>query len=133
MGPGAAPLCNGHSVTKVTPQELVMGEMARLPIDLVWGSPPIEEDISETAYVSWLRKTLHGLHDYARTQLGTSIQIVKDRVDKGQFGKPYKEGDVVWLLKGEFSSGARKFQRKYQVPFIVRDRPSDVSYETHKE
>ena len=117
-----------HSATKITPQELVMGELARLPMDLIWGPPPIEEYISETTYVSWLRKTLHNIHEYARIQLETSIQVVKDRVDKGQCGKPYVKGDLVWLLKGEFSAGSRKFQRKYQGPFVVLEKPSDVSY-----
>ena len=50
-------------------------------MDLIRGPPPIEEDISETAYVSWLRKTLHNLHDYARTQLETSIQVIVKYLD----------------------------------------------------
>ena len=117
-----------HSATKVLPQEMIFGEPARLPVDLVWGAPPTLEDVDEQTFVGDLRRQLHSIQEYARVNLEASIQTSKDFVDKGQFGKPHQVGDLVWLLKGEFSSGSRKFQRKYEGVFVVKDRPTFVSY-----
>ena len=127
-----------HASTKVTPQQMVMGESARVSLDLAWGAPPIVEDLEEAEYVSWLREVLYDIHDYALTHLNVSIQTMKDRFDKGQFGKPYVKEDLVWKLKGKFESGSRKFQRRYDGIYIILEKMSNTAYlikhlKTHKE
>ena len=117
-----------HATTKVTPQQMVMGESARVSLDLAWGAPPIVEDIEEVDYVAWLRETLYDIHDYALEKMNKSIQITKDRFDKGQFGKPYVKDDLVWKLRGKFESGSRKFQRFYDGIYIVLEKVSNTSY-----
>ena len=124
--------------TKCIPQEMAMGEIARVSLDLVWGPPPIVEDLDEPDYVAWLRDTMYDIHDYALKTLSHTIQTTKDRFDKGQFGSPYKKDDLVWKLKGRFETGSRKFQRKYEGIFIVLEKQTNVSYliqhlKTHKK
>ena len=118
-----------HASTKCTPQEMVMGpDPVRLPLDFAWGAPPIVEDIDEPDYVAFLREAMYDIHDYALTNLNTSLATSKDRFDKGQFGKPYKKGDLVWRLKGRFDAGSRKWQKRYDGVFIVVEQLSNTSY-----
>lgn len=117
-----------HSTTKFTPQQMVMGEAARVSLDLAWGAPPIVEDLEEADYISWLRETLYDIHDYALHTMNKTIQLTKDRFDKGQFGQPYIKDDLVWRLRGKFEMGSRKFQRRYDGVYIVLERCSNTSY-----
>ena len=116
------------AATKCTPQQMAMGESARVSLDLAWGAPPIVEDLEEQEYVAWLRETMHEIHDYALKTMAHTIQTTKDRFDKGQFGKPYQKDDLVWKLKGKFESGSRKFQRRYEGIYIVLEKKSNTSY-----
>ncbi|KAL5256508.1 hypothetical protein ACHWQZ_G011677 [Mnemiopsis leidyi] len=128
-----------HSSTKCTPFDMVMGPDAiRLPLDFAWGAPPVVEDIDEPDYVAFLRDAMYDIHDYALTNLNSSLVTTKDRFDKGQFGKPYEKDDLVWKLKGRFESGSRKFQKRYDGIYRVREKLSNTSYliqhlKTHKE
>ena len=128
-----------HSSTKCTPGDMVMGpDSIRLPLDFAWGPPPVVEDIDEPDYVAFLREAMYDIHEYALTNLNSSLTTTKDRFDKGQFGKPYDKDDLVWKLKGRFESGSRKFQKRYDGIYIVREKLSNTSYriqhlKTHQE
>ena len=107
---------------------MVIGEPARLAIDLLWGKPPTAAEEDDCDFVIDLRNTLHSVHDYARNKMDVSIKSTKDLVDKGQYGEPYEVGDHVWLLRGTFDTGSRKFERKYEGIFRVEEKVANVGY-----
>ena len=116
------------ATTGICPFKLMFGHNPRLPVDMVFGQPPMAEELPEYEYNVWLEDTMYALNEQARNNLIAAMQSTKDRADKRRFGKPLQKGDFVWLLKGAFESGSRKFQRAYTGPFKVVIKLSDTSY-----
>ena len=114
--------------TGLSPFKLMFGTNARLPVHFLFGQPPLAEDLPEYEYNIWLEETLYGLEEQARTKLNSTIQGMKAYTDKRQFGKPLEPGQYVWLLKGAFEKGCRKFARQYTGPYKVKEKRSNATY-----
>ena len=108
---------------------MMFGEDPRLPMDLVFGRPPLSNEISDYEYVNWLEDTLHELHDKARATTDKRVRAIKDYHDRGQRGKPFETGDMVWILKPVPDKGQRKWQRRYLGPYRVVTKISNTTYQ----
>ena len=85
-----------HASTGYTPFFLIFGRQARLPIDLMYGTRENNE-LSTSDYATQLKKCLDKAYRRAREKLHTSHRCQKECYDKRIHGKPFKEGDLVWL------------------------------------
>ena len=114
--------------TGIAPFKLMFGHNARLPVHFIFGEPPLAENVPEFEYNMWLEETFYQLEHQARTKLQASMQSIKDYADRKQFGKPLQPGTFVWLMKGAFERGCRKFSRKFSGPYKVHEKQSNTTY-----
>ena len=75
---------------------LVFGRQATLPIDLMYGTGENNE-LSTSDYAIHLKMSLDEAYRIAREKLRTSHRHQKECYVKHIHGKPFKEGDLVWL------------------------------------
>ena len=114
--------------TGIAPFKLMFGANSRLPVHFIFGQPPIVEELPEFEYNIYLEEMLYQIEHQARTKLQASMQSIKDYADRKQFGKPLQQGQYVWLMKGAFEKGTRKFSRNYTGPFRVKEKLSNTTY-----
>ena len=117
------PLCMAYntsvqSTTGFTPFSLMFGRQARMPIDVMYGSPN-EEEKSPSEHTANLRERLESAYRRVREQMNQRLDRQKYFYNKKIHGKPYSIADLVWLhstvvlspefWSGEFWSGGPKF------------------------
>ena len=129
------PLCMAyntsvHPTTGFTPFYLMFGRQARMPIDVMFGTPTDEDSHkSPSQHAAELRKHLESAYRRVREQMGHQLERQKDYYDKKVHGKPYSEGDFVWLYSPVVPRGrARKLHRPWTGPFVVNKKLSDSTY-----
>ena len=72
-----------HESTGLSPNMMIFGNEATLPVDLMVGAPP-RHDLRykcRVEYVEWLRKTIARAHESARKQLGVTAKHQKNYYD----------------------------------------------------
>ena len=114
-----------HSSTQFTPAQLMFGRQLRLPIDLVYGSPPTEF-VSPAEYVTQLSKSLHHSFDTARRNDNAAHHSQKDHYDLRQRGTAFQVGDSVWLLEPGMR---RKLQPPWTGPYRIVHVSPPTSYD----
>ena len=83
---------------------LMFGQQARIPLDVIFGSP-----IPELWMTSLnLSKSLEQAYELARDHLGTAAERQKEHYDWRVHGEPYKVGDQVWLHNPVVPRGSSK-------------------------
>ena len=107
---------------------MVFGRNPILTHSLLWGPLPVPEDIPEYEYNRFLEEALYEIHIQAKEKMQASMQAVKNRADLKSYGDTFQEGTYVWLLKGPFQKGCRKFARKYDGPYKIMKTCSPSSY-----
>ena len=109
-----------------SPNLMMLGREVELPIDLVFGKPPDENNLSESGYVTILRQKLETAHEYARYQLQKSANRQKKNYDHRVHCDKFAVGDFVWLLFSIRKKGlSPKLQRRWIGPFLVISVLSD--------
>ena len=82
--------------TGFSPFYLMFGRQARVPIDIMYGTPtPPMTPVTE--YAACLKQRLENAYDQVRGTMGNSLDREKDLYDKRIHGKPLATGDKVWL------------------------------------
>ena len=119
-----------HPTTGFTPFYLMFGRQARMPIDVMFGTPTDEDSHkSPSQHAAELRKHLESAYRRVREQMGHQLERQKDYYDKKVHGKPYSEGDFVWLYSPVVPRRrARKLHRPWTRPFVVNKKLSDSTY-----
>ena len=120
-----------HESTKCTPNEMMLGRNAELPIDILFGSPPANSSLVKVSkYVEDLSERLELVHKYAREKLNVSSEKQKRNYDHRADKKPpYERGDAVWLFNPHRKKGITpKFDLPWEGPFLVLERLSDVTF-----
>ena len=121
--------------TGFTPFYLMFGRQARIPVDVMYGSPVVES--SPSTYANALRKSLTTAYNQVRVKMDAQFQRQKQFYDKKVHGKPYKVGDLVWLYSPAVPPGqSKKLHHAWSGPFKIIKQLSDATYriaDTHEK
>lgn len=116
-----------NPTTSHSPFYLMFGRQARMSIDVTYSQPG--EDLSPQKHVAELQKLLESAFYRVKEQIGHKLDRQKAFYDKRIHGKPYAEGELVWLHSPVVSkSQGRKLHRPRTGPFKLVRKLSDVTY-----
>ena len=120
-----------HSSTGYTPFFLTFGAEARLPPDIVFGSPALDSTISNLSNtrtsngsISFLLKSfslLSGIFTLVRENLKSFHQREKDHYDLGAVERVFRVGDKVRVRIKSRQKGHAKFLSEWSEPHEVLD------------
>ena len=85
-----------QSTTGYTPFYLMFGRKARIPADVMFGTNTTAEQTTNE-YAANLRAKLQASYHQVREHFNAKHVRQKDFYDQRVHGKPYVEGDFVWL------------------------------------
>lgn len=87
-----------HDSTGCTPNQLMLGREANLPLDIMMGPPPRGQDKYRCAveYVEWVRQATMGAYERAHSTLKKTARRQKRNYDVRVQQTEYKVGDFVW-------------------------------------
>ena len=109
-----------HETTKATPFSLMFGREVQLPIDIMFGKPLGVTTTSTSEYARALEQRLVAAYEHVREHLGIEQRRHKQLYDRKVAGKPYKEGDSVWLYCPAVPQGhSKKLHACWKGPYTV--------------
>ena len=118
-----------QSSTGYTPFFLMFGREARLPIDIMYGSCP-QEVASPSTYAAQLKSSLQQAFTQVRDNMSAAHNRQKEHYDRHIHGKPFQQGDLVWLHNNAVPSGqSRKLHCPWSGPYIVLKQLTDCTYQ----
>ncbi len=123
-----------HDSTKIAPAEAMLGRQTEIPIDLVVGPPPGDEDKMDLPeYVQKLKDKIEYTHDVIRKSSIIATDTQKRSYDHRVTKEKYKVGDAVWLHNPARRRGlSPKLSRPWEGPFTVTAKLSDVTFRIQK-
>ena len=120
-----------HPTTGYTPFFLMFGRLAKMPIDIMYGTP-VPEESTASKYATSLKRNLKAAYKHVRDQMGHKQDRQKELYDRRVHGKPFEPGDLVWLHCPVVPRGqSRKLHRPWTGPFQVVRKLSDATYRIH--
>jgi hypothetical protein len=120
-----------HSSTGFTPNMMIRGREAALPITVVHGDPNrVDEQRDPDDYVHQLQETLEITHEAARRILGRAAVYQKRSYDHRATERPQlRAGQPVWVLNLKGKTGvSKKLQSPWKPGAVVLKRLDDVNY-----
>ena len=111
-----------HATTKYIPYELAFNRRPRCPFDPV---PPTITLTKPNDYWERASRFKSIAVRSARSNIERQQQMNKARYDRNRSNPMYQTGDLVWV---KHSIDHSKLDTRYDGPFIVVDRLSDVKY-----
>ena len=117
-----------HPSTGFSPFFLMFGREAKLPVDLMYGSNPVDER-TPSEYVQQLKTSLHDAYALVREHCKSEHKRQKAIFDEKIHGKPFDLGDNVWLHSPAIPRGqSKKLYRPWKGPFKVVERFGESVY-----
>ena len=111
-----------HESTGFTPNMLMFGREARLPIEVILGigaTSTGEEVASYGDYVNSLKERMQVAHDLARKHLGRNALWMKESYDAKKNLNQYNRGDLVWYAtESKQLHTAPKLRVPFQGPYL---------------
>ena len=121
-----------HDTIGQTPARIVFGRELRLPCDLLFGSPLVQE-LETGDYVNKLRTNLLKTHAMVRERLYAAGKRMKTRYDAKANMAGFEVGDAVWLYNPKRKRGrSPKLSPAWEGPYIIVTRINDVVYRIQK-
>ena len=121
-----------HESTGFTPNMLMFGREARLPIEVILGiraTSTGEEVASYGDYVNSLKERMQVAHDLARKHLGQNALRMKESYDAKKNLNQYNRGDLVWYAtESKQLHTAPKLRVPFQGPYLVLDQLGDLLF-----
>lgn len=122
-----------QETTSYSPNMMMLGREARLPVDLVYGSLPVNSATSVPQYVADLKDRMCNVHEAAREHIKSASNKQKSEYDYSAKFQPYKDGDLVWLYDPKRKVGlSPKLQSYWDGPYRVITSISDLVYRVQK-
>ena len=118
---------SAHSGLRHSPFYLMFGRKARLPIDVAFGLP-YDQSVSTNQYANTLHQKLGKAYGEVRKTMDLHLQRQKEIYDKKVHGKPFEEGELVWVHIPVRPGASRKLHKPWSGPFKVVKKLSDVTY-----
>ena len=114
--------------TGFTPFFLMYGRQARLPVDIMYGSP--EPDVTtSTDYAKEVKRTLQNSYEIVRTKMQAELRREKEFYDEKVHRKSFEVDDLVWLHSSVVRKGkSKKFHCPWLGPYKVIKKLSDSTY-----
>ena len=120
-----------HASTGYTPFYLMHGYEARLPVDILCGTPQ-QDNISHSEYVAKVQKRIGQVFDKVRERTGQRQLRHKAYYDRKVHGEIFNTGDLVWLwnpaVPRKKGFNCRKLHRAWQGPFEIIKQLSSATY-----
>ena len=117
-----------HPTTGFTPFYLMFGRQAKLPVELMYGTPE-PESLTSTEYANQLKSTLTEVYQSVRLKTTRQLEHQAALYNQKLHGKPYGVGSHVWVLFPQVPRGkSKKLYRPWSGPFVVVKRLSCVTY-----
>lgn len=91
-----------HSSTGFSPFKMQFGQEAILPLDLIFGPTPSDNNLCPHDYINWLEQALIETYNMANNKLQGNLKYMKQHYDEKAYGKPNEVDETVWVLKGKF-------------------------------
>ena len=114
--------------TGYTPFYLMFGRQARMPIDIMFGTPSPPASPA-TEYATLLRERLESAFQKVRQNMKYKLERQKEVYDHKTHGSPFADGDLVWLHSSRVNPGQlRKLHRPWSGPFRIVKKLSDATY-----
>ena len=126
------PVCMAYNssvqpTTGYSPFFLMFGRQVRMPIDVMYGRPC--EHLTPQHHVAQLRRRLEKAFSSVRERMGHQLDRQKELYNKKVHGKPYSEGDLVWLCSSVVRKDrGRKLHLPWTGPYKIIRRISEVTY-----
>jgi len=111
-----------HESTGMSPNRLFLGHEVRMPIDVVMGIPPDEENVAATPheYLKKLQNDASDAYRLAREKLRASAERRKRHYDVKVKTEQFGIGDWVYYhYPRKFQSKSAKWQRSYTGPYLI--------------
>ena len=106
-----------HPSTGFTPFQLMFGHQAKLPTDIVYGSPSPEAR-SPSQYAAHLKEVLEQSYRTVREHLQTEAKRQIEVYSKKVYGNQFDPGDLVWLHRPAVPRGqSKKLHCPWTGPF----------------
>ena len=117
-----------HPTTGFTPFFLMFGRQAKLPVDLLYGTPE-PDPLPPSQYAATLKTAMGEAYEKVRTKTTRQLKHQSDLYNQKVHGNPYKVGDFVWVLFPQTPRGkSKKLYRPWKGPFVVAKKLSDITY-----
>ena len=118
-----------HEVTGFSPAEIYLGRDLLLPLDLLRGRPPREEEEILEESSRNLKEKLYKIHALARQRIKDRAEAVKCRYDRRARNIQFEEGQKVWLYNPQRKlEKAPKLQSHWEGPYVIVKKLSDVVF-----
>ena len=116
--------------TKITPFMAMYGREANLPIDIVFGDPPAEQETQTIqTWASVIKERLQRIYEFMRTNQEQAVRRSQATYTQSKLTK-FKAGELVWLYtpKIDRKLGA-KLSNMWSGPWMIQEKVSDVLYQ----
>ena len=119
-----------HESTKYTPNVMMHGREAQLPVDIIYGPSPNETPIPDpNNYVEELQQRLWLIHKRARENMTAASSAQKKKYDVNIYKTQYKIGTPVWLnIAVKMKGRSPKLQNRWEGPYLIVAVLSDLLY-----
>ena len=122
-----------HRSTGLTPNKLMLGREIELPIDLAFGTPQDEEEVTPADYAVLLGESIQRAHELARASLKKSTERQKRDYDMKAEKSGFKVGAEVYYFKPKRQAGRfPKFTYQRLGPYRVTERINMVLYKIQR-
>ena len=127
----SSPMADNTSVqpsTGYAPFYLMFSRLARLPVDIMYGSCPTEPVLPHQ-YVKTLKDTLESAYTKARQHMQATAMRSEELYNRRVHGQEYEVGDLVWLNNPVVPRArSRKLHCPWTGPFIIIKKLLSVVY-----
>ena len=122
-----------HDTTGYSPNRMMLGRETELPIDLLFGPPPVTEETKPASdFVVNIKETLTKIHTSARTKMLKASDRQKRGYDHRIHQNQYMAGDLVWLQTKSKQVHTPKLQFGWEGPYTVQLKVTDLVYKVQK-